>query len=184
MVIQTIKKLLAIFIVFSMWFFQILGYTFDNLFVSYNSNSSSNTYLVHLSKIDYQKVTSQTKNYKFLDGSHTSISLKWLNISKNKLDFLTNYKWLISYNSEKSFDINLKKSKTNSSPIREYLITLNNNWKLKDKEKLLKQKDFFEFNNVFEYENYIELKEFVLTKTPDLPYGLRAPPYIISLTMI
>lgn len=183
MIIQTIKKFLAIFIIFAIWFFQVLGYTYDNLFVSYNSNSWLNTYILH-SKIDKTKITTQTKNYKFLDGSYTMVSLKWLNITKNKLDFLTNYNWIISYNSEESFLNQIKSSKKDSSPIREYVVTSNNNSKNKNKEKVLNQEETFAFNNFKLLKDYVTLKSFKLTNKPELHYGVRAPPYIISLTMI
>lgn len=184
MIIQIIKKLLTIFIVFSLSLVQVIGYAFDNLVVSYNSNTSSNTYLIHLQKHDHQKITSQTKKYNFSDGSYTTVSIKWLNITKNKLDFLTNYQGIISYVYDQVFDISIKTSKKSSLPVREYLITSSNNSKFKDKEKIIKQEDKVIVCVDLIVKKYIQWKQFIFSNTPKLPYGLRAPPYIISVTMI
>ena len=94
-----LKKIISLFIILSLSIFNIIGYVYDNLALSYDLNSSSiYTKIVKVSSDDYKIINTLKKKYNFSDGSNINLYIKWLKISKYQIDFKTNNKWIATDN--------------------------------------------------------------------------------------
>lgn len=151
------KKILSIFLVLLLSLFSLFCMIYDNLFISYKLNDYNIISSQFFSKKDDKILNTLEEKYVFFDGSITKIIIKWLNISKSKLDFKTNYKWIISKQKNIS---NFYLENKNINPYRFYSILYNffNNKKYNlDKNIVLN-------NFVIIYNNIQEINKFFYKK--------------------
>lgn len=169
-----IKKIISIFIIFSLSAFNLLGYTYDNLVISYDANSTAeHVRIIQLTDNDKKIISTISKNYTFSDGSSTNLSLKWLKITKSKLDFKTNYKWIFSIIVNKIVNSINKKD---LAPKKIYVLTTTIS-KLKNiKEKYTNHTNILSMTENNEKNTEKDRYQIILSKEPTLLDSVRWPP--------
>lgn len=177
------KKILTIFIILLLWVFNLLGYVYDNLVISYDINNSSNLKIVNLSLKDRKLINTVKKQYNFSDGSATIVSIKWLKLSKSKIDFITNYKWILN-NFVNPWDDYYKNK--DLSPKRVYDLTASISNTKHYKEKAQNSIDILMFVDDEYIITWNIFDEFILNKSPILLNTSRWPPiyYIFNEDII
>ena len=169
-----IKKIISVFIIFSLSALNLIGYIYDNLSISYDSNSTAiYTKIVKLSPEDHKTINTLNKNYNFSDGSSTNLYVKWLKITKSKLDFKTNNKWILINSSNILSNENIE---NDLAPKKVYVLTSNISKFKNLKEKYLNHTSLismiYNHMKITETDNY----QIILSKNTTLLNSVRWPP--------
>lgn len=175
-----IKKIIAIWLVWLLSFLQIISYTYDSFFVSYDTTSAVNIYRVDIDSKNHQIIHTFSNQYNFFDGSKTIISLQWFYTTQAKIDFITNYEWLFLSNNNDNF---LQKNNVDTTAKKISVLSILIGWGKDKKEKyIFSFKNFDIKRSDFSFEQI--LKESFVVKEIWHFYLSRGPPYIISITIV
>lgn len=170
------KQIISIFVILILSLNNLLSYLYDNLVIFYDINNIISLRIVELSPEDKEVVNTLEKEYVFSDGSITIVSLKWLNITKSKLNFITNNKSILTNITLKEKNTNYKNKDLSFKRI--YLLTEFISSQKEIKEKLLSSIIFLDTSYTFSLVSFNNTYELLLSNNNVLINNNKWPPKI------